>query len=296
MIWAMRADVGRDRSPARWTCALAATLTLIGCGSSPFVRTSAIHERPRRTHALPSALELPSGRPFARSPITDFAEAMADLALAAIEARPLPPSPMPANGALSARVDWRNGVTSLRQLSVLAVAIEVDLVLKRGEPPQGDVGPSRWGELRAVIALSRNGLRLVELRPGEMRTDENDRQPPPGLEGVRALARDLLAGLRSGDLSSYDLTEEDRALLANDVVWARIEHDRPHHGRLRDIQTMLEGLPEDPIAYRLDDVSVLARDERNHLYALSFELDPHGDTFALTTDPLVTVRRLWPLD
>lgn len=257
--------------------------------------TAAPHARPRRTYAQPPPRELPSGRPFADSPITTFAEALADLALAAIEARPLPPSPVPTSEPLGAPlVEWPDGVVPLRQLNVLAVAIELDLVLKRGEPPPGAIGPARWGELRATVALSRNGLRLVELRPAEMRDASEGGAPPAGLEGVAALASDLLTGLRAGDLSAYELTEDDRALLANEVAWARIQHDRPHHGRLRDIRAMLAALPNEPLAYRLDEVAVLARDDRGGLYSLSLELDPRGGSFVLRTTPLVTVRRLWP--
>jgi hypothetical protein len=278
----------------RWL-AFSVVVSLAGCGSSPFVQASYVRERPRRSHApMSTARELPAGRPFAPSPITETAEAFADLALAAIEARPLPPSPIPTAGPITSNVDWRDGVTSLNELSVIAVAFEVDLVLKRGVPAEDAEGVARWGELRAVIAVSRNGLRIVELRPGEMRDDATDRAAPAGLEGLVPLTRDLLSRLRAGDLSIYELTEDDRRLLANDVAWARIQHDRPHHGRLREIQEMLASLPHEPLGYRLDDVSILARDGQNRLYALSLEVDPHGDTFALVTEPLVTVRRLWP--
>ncbi len=243
----------------------------------------------------PAPLPIP-GRPFADSPISGFAEQHADSALAAVEGRPLPPPPVATHVPVDTpEIEWSERARPRpRRLDVLAVALEVELVLKRGRPDGSATGPERWGSLRATLAITRNGVRVVSLRPGAMSPDPQGGAPPRGLEGLGPLSRRFLADLRRGDMSSYELTEADRALLANDAVWVQVHEDGPPLGRARELARMLEGLPDTPLAYWLDDVGVLARDEEGRLYALTLELDPYGDTFALATSPLIEVRRLWP--
>jgi hypothetical protein len=267
-----------------------------GCGSPQSdAGLHPAHEEPRdpEEQSSPALLDLPSGRPFASSPITETAEALTDLALAAVEGRALPTPPLPTDEPLESTAELELRVEPPPRLSVIAVAFEMDLVMKRGEAPAEAVGIERWGTLRATVALGRNGLRLVELRPSELTPDAGHRLPP-GLEGMAAIARELLGHLRAGDLSAYELTAEDQRLLANDAIWARVMHDRPGRARIREVQQMLADLPNEPLGYRLDDISILARDAQNRLFALSLELDPANGSFALTTSPLVTVRLLWP--
>lgn len=254
---------------------------------------------PARSAAVPRAAPPPApipGRPFADSPITPFAEQLADYALAAVEGRPLPPPPVPTRTPVDTpEIDWSERARPRpRRLEVLAVALEIELVLKRGRPEDSATGPERWGTLRTTLAVTRNGVRVVSLRPGAMTPDPQGGAPPRGLEGLRELSRRFLADLRRGDVSAYELTEADRALLANDAVWVQVHEDGPPLRRARELARMLEGLPDAPLAYWLDDVGVLARDEEGRLYSLTLELDPYRDTFALATTPLIEVRRLWP--
>lgn len=251
----------------------------------------------RHATSAPPAPEPPlPGRPFADSPITAFAEQLTDFVLAALEGRSLPPLPIETRAPIDApEIEWRSRRGPRpRRLDVLAVAIEVELVLKRGEPDPDAAGPDRWGAVRATIAITRHGLRVVSLQPRAMSPDPLGGALPSGLAGLADVSRRLLSDLRRGDVSAYALNEADRRLLANDAVWTQLHEDGPPLRRAGQIARMLEGLPDEPLAYWLDDVGILARDEEGRLYALTLELDPRGSTFVLSTSPLIEVRRLWP--
>lgn len=241
------------------------------------------------------------GRPFAPTPITPFAEGITDFALAAAYGAPLPPPPVATRRPLDGHsitsphvVDWSERIaTRPERLEAMAVAIELEVILKRGEPD--DAAPSeRWGSVHATLVVNRNGLRVVSLRPGAVSPSLRGGSLPRGLEGLEDALRTLLGDLRSGDVLHYELDDRDRRLLANDAVWAQLHEDGPPLARARQVGAILETLPHAPLAYVLDDIGVLARDEHGHLYGLSLELDPDGGTFSLQTTPLVSVRRLWP--
>jgi hypothetical protein len=253
--------------------------------------------QPADTAGPSEPAELPTGRPFAPTPVTEYAETLTDLAVAAVEGRPLPASEVPLRRPVEGapEVVWSDSLADRpREISVLGIAFELELILKRGQPTPGAEGAARYGSVRATVALSRNGLRLVELHPRVMSPDPGGGSPPAGMEGLPELARTLVAALRRGDVTEYDLTEEDRLLLDDDAVWAEAQELRLIHARIPEIRELLEGLPDEPLAYRLDEVAVLARDDHDRLLSLSMEFDPHGDSFALRTTPLVEVRRLWP--
>jgi hypothetical protein len=272
-------------------------LLLAACAGAPasFAREDVVqHEPPPAERPAPEAPRAP--RRFASSPITDFGEGIRALALAAIWHQPLPAPPIEPDRPLgsSAQVVWsERSLPVPRHLDVIAFAMDIEIVLKVGEPAPDAEGHARWGSLRVTIALGENGARLVALRPIET-SNAPMAQLPPSLAQLPELAGDLLAGLRRGDLSAYDLTEDDRLLLANDAVWSELQEDRPDPALLREIGELLASLGNGPLGYRLDDLSVLARSDDNALYALSLELDRAGDRYALATSPLVHVRRLWP--
>ncbi len=280
------------------SCGGPSTLTLTrGTRGRLFADPPARVHRPAAWEMTATPVAYPDTRPFAPSPITPFAEAIADLALAAIEARPLPPSPVPYRHAIDGapEVEWAQRTTPRpRRLTVLATAMQLDLVLKRGVPSDDAVGVDRWGRVQATVVVGHNGVRIVSLRPLAMTPHGTEGSPPPGLEGLPELARTILSDLRRGDVSAYELNDADRELLANDAVWAQLHADGPPLARAPQITAMLEGLPDAPLAFGLDDVGVLARDEEGRLYSLGLELDPIDGSFALATTPLVSVRRLWP--
>ncbi|HJL18666.1 MAG TPA: hypothetical protein RMH99_23595 [Sandaracinaceae bacterium LLY-WYZ-13_1] len=255
---------------------------------------------PRHTPGPPTeeaTASRPSGRPYADTPITAFAEALTDLALAAAEGRPTPRGAAPLRRTVAGppEVRWSEHLRERpRAFTVLGIAFELELVVKRGEPAEDAEGAARYGSVRATVALSRNGLRIVELRPRVMQPSPGGGAPPAGMEGLAELARTLVGDLRRGDVTAYDLTEEDRQLLADEAVWAEAQQMRLIHARIPEIQALLEGLPDTPLAYRLDEVAILTRDDRDRLLSLSMDFDPHGESFALRVTPLVEVRRLWP--
>lgn len=290
----------------RWIALVALGLALPACwgGTSSMTMGPRSHliETPPRARR-PTAWEMRAieaaplpGRPYAETPITPFAESITDFALAAAYGAPLPPPPVATRRPLDAHplIEWSERIaTRPERLEAIAVAVELEMILKRGEPD--DAAPSeRWGSVHATLVVNRNGLRIVSLRPGAVSSDPRGGSLPQGLEGFEPALRTLLGDLRSGDVLHYELDDHDRRLLANDAVWAQLHEDGPPLARARQVGAILETLPHAPIAYVLDDIGVLARDERGHLYGLSLELDPDGGTFALATTPLVSVRRLWP--
>jgi hypothetical protein len=290
----------------RWIALFALGLTLPACwgGTSsmtmgPRARLIETPPRARRPTAWEmraiEAAPLP-GRPFAETPITPFAERITDFALAAAYGAPLPSSPVATRHPLDGHpvIEWSERIaTRPERLEAIAVAVELEVILKRGEPD--DAAPSeRWGSVHATLVVTRNGLRVVSLRPGAVSSDPRGAALPQGLEGFETALRTLLGDLRSGDVLHYELDDRDRRLLANEAVWAQLHEDGPPLARAHQVGAILETLPHAPIAYVLDDVGVLARDDDGHLYGLSLELDPAGGTFALATTPLVSVRRLWP--
>lgn len=283
--------------------ALLAILALSGCwgGTASMTRgpQSRIFETPPRPRR-PAAWELREptipGRPYADTPITAFAESITDFALAAAFHQPLPAPPVPTRHPLGVEpvIDWGTTPRPAR-LEALAVAVDVEFILKRGDPE--DAAPDeRWGTVHATLVVTRNGIRVVSLRPGAIAAPGRGGALPSGMRGLASVAHALMADLRRGDALHYELNEADRRLLANDGVWAQLREDGPALARARQIGAMLQRLPDAPLAYVLDDIGVLARDEDDRLYGLSLDLDPRGDTFALATTPLVSIRRLWPRD
>lgn len=276
--------------------ALAFALLLAGCG--PPVASEGAHPEERRTPRTggEEATRGPraSGLPYADTPITPIAQELTELALAAIDGRDLPATrvPMPEPSGPTQLVWYTD--TRPRDLTILVIAFEVELVLKRGEPEEDAEGPARWGSVRATLALSRNGLRLVSLRPRTMTRQLRGGPLPPGMEGFAAVCGELLAALRRGDISGYALDDADRALLGNDDVWARVQQDRVSSALAAQIQTMLGTLPGEPLAYRFDDIALLAADEEDNLLSFAFEMEALAGSYALRTEPLLEARRLWP--
>ncbi|MEQ8722190.1 MAG: hypothetical protein RID81_12965 [Sandaracinaceae bacterium] len=280
------------------TCAL-----LASCGAPrrPPPRVEEVVVARRITPPTPApevaAPARPSGRPYAPTPISEVGEALTDLALAATQSAALPTPTLPTRRALEEpHVIWQRGLEDEPSagLTVLAFAFEIELFFKRGEPARDAEGAARWGSVRATVALSRHGLRLVSLRPRAMSSQARGGTPPPGMEGLPALARELTDAIRAGDVTRYELTDDDRRLLSNDAVWAQAQEERLIHARVPEMQRMLRGMPTEPIAYGLDDIAILARTADDRLVTLNLELDPHQGSFALATAPLVTVHLLWP--
>ena len=185
-----------------------------------------------------------------------------------------------------AQVVWETS-TRPRDVTVLVIAFEVELVLKRGEPDEDADGPARWGSVRVTFALSKNGLRLVSLRPRTMTRESRGGALPAGMEGFARVCGELIAALRRGDVSGYALDDEDRALLGNDEIWARVQRDRVSATLAAQIRTMLETLPESPLAYRFDDIAVLVADEEDNLLSFAFAMEAQAGSYALRTEPML---------
>lgn len=237
-----------------------------------------------------------SGRPFADTPLTEIADDLTALALAAIAGAPPPVDELPLDAPLEtpAEIDWQ--AAPPRDPVVLGIAFEIELILKRGAPDDDAVGPARWGSIRLTLALSRYGLRLVSLRPRTMSHALPGGALPTVMRGASAVATELLGAVRAGDVSAYAMGEHERQLLGNDEVWLQAQQDRVSPELVRQVQQMIATLPDEPLAWRLDDVAVLIADADDRLLSLAFEWDSDGQgSFALRTLPLIEVRQLWPL-
>jgi len=237
-----------------------------------------------------------SGRPYADTPLTPIADDLTALALAAISGAPLPVTRAPLDAPLESplEIDWQS--TAPRDPVVLGIAFEIELILKRGAPDDDAVGPDRWGSIRLTLALSRHGLRLVSLRPRTMSHALPGGSLPPPMRGATAVAAELLGAIRAGDVTGYAMGEDERRLLDNDEVWLQAQQDRVSPEMVRQVQQMIATLPDEPLAWRLDDIAVLIADADDRLLSLAFEWDADGQgSFALRTSPLIEVRQLWPL-
>lgn len=277
-----------------------------GCGGGavgrttggPLIDVGVARHRPARVEP-PRASAPATPVAFAETPITQLATALTRAALAAVERHHTEPLPVPTRRPLASHsaleVDWSERIEGRPQhLEVLGFAFELELILKRGDPPDDD-SETVWGSIRATVAVSRYGLRLVELRPRAISPDPEGGVLPPGTEGIPEISRRLLSDLRRGNMDAYALTETDRSLLDNEAVWTRVRDGRLTPARVAEMRDMLVGLPDEPLAYRLDDVAILVRDERGRLLSLTMDFDPSEGSFALSTTPLVRVRQLWPL-
>lgn len=287
------------------SCALALAMSASCSGTTS---TSAAHATspaepgppPGDDSQRPAPADEPaSGRPYAETPITPLANELTELALAALRRQPLAPPSFPTAGPLPspAPIAWRtpDRLRDPDALAVIGIAFELELVMKRGRPDPDVDGPERYGAIRVTLALSRGGLRVVGLRPRLLSSSYGAGTLPVALVPLQQVARELLASIRAEDITGYRLTDEDRALLDNETVWMQMVEDRVPAGRVHELAQMLATLPEEPIAYVIDDVAVLARDREANLYSLTMDFDLRRGTFAMQTQPLLEVRRLWPL-
>ncbi|MEZ4338849.1 MAG: hypothetical protein R3B82_19700 [Sandaracinaceae bacterium] len=246
--------------------------------------TSEAHREPR-----------PSGRPFAATPITGVADELTDLAVAVAEGRPLPETHLPLRSPLgeTPQARWFTE-RPIGGTTVIGIAFELELILKRGVPDDDAAPAERWGSLRLTLALSRNGLRVYSVRPRTMSRALPGGPLPPAMEGFATVAAEIVGALRAGDVSAYALDERDRELLQNDEAWLQVQDERVRPELVTQIQTMLATLPDAPLAYRLDDVAVLLVDHDERLLGYAMSWEPEGERFVLTTEPLVEARQLWP--
>lgn len=278
---------------------VAATLFLLAsCGPTPAAGPRG--PEPRGAPRPPSEAQGPrapreSGRPYAATPVSAIAEDLTELAITVAAGRPAPATAAPLRSPLvgAAQTRWHTE-PPVGEMVVIGIAFELELILKRGEPEEDAEPRDRWGSLRLTLALSRNGLRVYSLRPRTMSRALPGGPLPAAMSGLASVASDLLAALRRGDLSGYALDDADRALLANDEVWLQVQEDRVSPELVTDVQAMLATLPDAPLAYRLDDVAVLAADADERLLSLAMSWDAEGERFVLATEPLVEVRQLWP--
>jgi len=238
----------------------------------------------------------PSGRPYADTPLTEIADELTALALAAVSDGPLPVTHVPLDAPLESPVELARQTAAPRDPVVLGIAFEIELILKRGAPDDDAVGPARWGSIRLTLALSRYGLRLVSLRPRTMSMALPGGSLPPAMQGAAAVATEILGAIRAGDVSAYAMGEPERQLLDNDEVWLQVHQDRVSPALVQQVQQMIATLPDEPLAWRLDDVAVLIADADDRLLSVAFEWDADGQgSFALRTSPLLELRQLWPL-
>ena len=278
-----------------WPGVLALAWLVLGCAgpSRPRRNVASGAHPPRR--APPSQLTPLPGRPFAATPITSILDELTDLALAGATGQPFPATQAPLRSSITGSpVRWHTTEPRAR-LSVIGVALEVELILKRGVPDERSPPAQRWGSIRLTLVLTRNGLRIASMRPRTMSRSLPGGRLPDAMSGLEPICAQVLAAIRAGDVSAFFLDEADRALLHNDEVWARAQADRVQTRLVAHLRAMLLPLPSEPLAYRLDDVAVLVRDGETRLMSLGFEWDAQGDSFVLETAPLLEVRQLWPL-
>ncbi len=275
--------------------ALFCAAALASCAGSPHTNQRERVEAPPPRQDFPPRPPRTPGRPYAETPVTQISDELTSLAIAAATDAPLPATAAPLRSPLERppEVYWHTARPEASLLTI-GIAFEVEAILKRGQPEEDAAPAQRWGSVRLTLVLTRNGLRLYSVRPRTMSRSLPGGTLPAGMEGFAEVASELLAGLRRGDVSAWALDDADRRLLASDEVWTQVQQDRVSATLVAQIQTMLETLPEEPLAYRLDSVAVLVADGEDRLLSLALEWDAEGGSFVLETAPLLEVRQLWP--
>lgn len=242
--------------------------------------------------------ELLSALPYADTPVTFFAEQMTRALLAAVRDEPLPQLPVPTAlpiGPTGPDVQYQGSeARPVGELTVLGFGMEVDFVLKVGEPDPDGAPGTQDGQLRATIYLTRNGLRLLELRSSEMGR-ESGLPAPQVLCDLDSVGHDILQRVRDDTISQLFLGETERRILGNDDVWREVQEGRPSGEVLQRVRVMVDQFgPTPPITFRLDDGGILVRDEAGSVFTLSFDLDDDGSQVVLSADPFVRVQPLSP--
>ncbi|MCL4749536.1 MAG: hypothetical protein KJ015_05225 [Myxococcales bacterium] len=246
---------------------------------------------PAATLAAGPTLSGPPGSPsgaFAASPLTEFAGGVRDIALAALDGRPLPQGAIPVEPSRdpSRRVRSDKPPPPSRELDVFAFAMEITLVLR--EPSSTSADDPEDGSIELIAFLSRTGLKVAKL---EARSPRSHRPLPVWLSGVERFGNEVLTALRGGGIGQLLVGEAERPVLSDDFLYRRLMDERPKLEQLRSAEA-LAARHGRVLGYRVDDVFLVSRDRAGVIWGLELELDESDGQVMLDGSPLVRVERL----
>lgn len=281
----------RRTSPLVLLACLACAPTLAPAPAPPASGTQAA---PPSASATLAAGPTPSGPPgspsgaFAASPLTDFAGGVRDIALAALDGRPLPRGAIPIEPSRdpTRMVRSKHQPPPSRELDVLAFAMEITLVLR--EPDSTSADDPEDGSIELIAFLSRAGLKVAKL---EARSPRSHRPLPAWLSGVERFGHEVLIALRGGGIGRLLVGEAERPVLGDDFLYRRLMDERPKLEQLRSAEA-LAARHGRVLGYRVDDVFLVSRDRAGVIWGLELELDESEGQVMLDGSPLVRVERL----
>lgn len=259
-------------------------------GARPAVVAVAPAKEPRPAQSPPS-LSGPPRDPralFPPSPITDFANSMRQIALAALDGGPLPEVGVPIERQRDPNrlVRAEQPRPAARDLEVFAFAMEITLILRA---PNADGGSDEDdGGFEVIAFLSRTGLKVAGLRP---RGPRAIKETPGWLSGARTFGNDVLGALRRRRIGDLLVGDTERPVLNDDFLFKRLMDERPKVDALERLEA-LAAKHERALGYHFDDVYLLARDRSGSLVGLQLQVDEDDGQLMLDAAPLVRVERL----
>jgi hypothetical protein len=231
-------------------------------------------------------VETPTPRahgPFPDSPITPVAHELIQVAGAALRGDPIPRVSFPIE-TIGDRDSLVSGEKDLlaRELEFIAFAMELEFSTEPTNPGPGGVAPEG---IDLVLFLSRHGLKIIKLEADAV----SGALPAPGWLSVSGLAQEILTDVQGDRMGRWWLGDAEQQLLGPELA-KEIERDGAKQpDRLRKAQQRLAGKTS-VRGFRIDDVTLIARDPRGEIWALRMQFE-RGDDPTLDANPIVRVRR-----
>lgn len=218
--------------------------------------------------------------PFADSPITPLANQLVQVADAARLGEPLPEVAFPIERhSAEDRLLHRDQEPLPREIEYVGLAMELEIAL--GPPGPGGGAP---GGLELILFLSRHGLKILALEADPV----SGARPPPRWLPVSGLAQQILSDLRADRMQRWWIGDAELAMLGPELA-REVERERPGPDELRKARALARA-DAAVHGFRIDDVTVIARDAQSRLWALKMQFES-GDVPELDAHPLVRVRR-----
>lgn len=224
---------------------------------------------------------------FAPSPLTELANGIRDIALAALDGRPLPSGAIPVQPSRDPerRVRSDGPAPKSSDLDVLVFAMEMTLVLRAPRDSGGD--DDGRGAIEIIAFLSRTGLKVASLRTRDARSYH---PLPDWLSGVGRGGGEIFSALKSRRIGDLLVGQTERPVLGDDLYQMLMEK-RPTVERLQEAEA-LAAAHDRVLGYHLDDVFLVARDRDGTVWGLELEIDESDGKHYLDGSPLVRIERV----
>jgi hypothetical protein len=231
----------------------------------------------------------PPDHGFAPSPLTGIANQLVDLACAVVERRPLPTAPLPISpepppGSPESLLDVgsRGTLASCHGLEFFLFMTEV--TVKPAPSSAGAPAPASGVEL--MLLLTKAGLKIGRMTGGS----KGPYPPERGMLDIAATGREIADAICADRGSTLVVGEPERALLANDKLYERMERFRPTESSFLEVKQGL-GCGREPV-YGVDDFEIVARDASGEIYNFVIGVDDQNGVPYLKGSPLLRIRKI----